>query len=115
MSLRTTFFQIDVTVLAVETADGTDQKSYDDYMITQGYVNYKHIKFVDEKAGLNVDDTIFVKKTYLIEQGLLPPPNGEGSVFTPIRLFVCLFACLSVCLCVFLLVTLRKRRMNRIP
>ena len=64
-------FQIDVTVLAVETAHGGSQTTYDDYMKTQGYVNYKHIKYVEEKVGLYVDDTIFVKKTYLIEQGLL--------------------------------------------
>ena len=64
-------FQIDITVLAVETAHGASQKTYDDYMMTQGYVNYEHIAYRDEKVGLYVDDTIFVKKTYLIEQGLI--------------------------------------------
>ena len=55
----------------METAHGAGQETYDDYMMTQGYVNYKHIKYTEAKVGLYVDDTIFVKKTYLIEQGLL--------------------------------------------
>ena len=54
-------FQIDITVLAVETAHGVGQKTYDDYMMTQGYVNYKHITYVEEKIGLYVDDMMFVQ------------------------------------------------------
>ena len=75
--LCTTFFQIDITVLAVETVHGPPQKAYDDYMITQGYVNYKHIKMVEEIVGVYVDDTIFVKKTYLKERGLLKEWNKD--------------------------------------
>ena len=58
-------------MLIVETAHGGSQKTNDDYMKTLGYVNHKHIKYVDEKVGLYVDDTVFVKKTYLVEQDLL--------------------------------------------
>ena len=36
--------------------------------------------------------------------GLLPPPKGEGYVYTGVGVFVCLFVCLSVCL----IATLRK-------
>ena len=68
--LVTLYLQFDITVLAVETAHGRSRKTYDKFMASQGYVSYGHIKYTDEKLGLYVDDTIFVKKTYLQEQGL---------------------------------------------
>ena len=69
-------FQIDITALAMETAHGAGQKTYDDYMMKQGYFNYKHIDYTEAKVGLYVDDTIFVKKNLSHRTGIV---NGVKS------------------------------------
>ena len=66
-------FQLDITVLAVETAHVKGgEEVCDNFMKTVGYVSYKHITYVDEKLGLYVDDTIYVKETYMKKHGLRP-------------------------------------------
>ena len=68
-----TLLQLDITVLAVETRHGRGgQDVYDTFMETQGYTVYSRIDFTDVKAGLFVEDTIYVKKSYMSENGIRP-------------------------------------------
>ena len=54
----------------METAHAPDGKlSYEKFMHTKGYRVYQHINFIDVDLGLYVDDTIFVKESYLLANG----------------------------------------------